>query len=173
MQKPNLDVIWETFIKIPNTGSHIDIMRSQLCPLISRLKDKDIINWYSFLIHNRQSGVPTSEDDTSFYFHIRFDLRKTINPKDFLPDYCVMTRKVERTAIENISGINKFLLKGEQIEEAWKVIGEQSEWVMNMLNIHKEDTDVPTDQIAQFLHYYFNMTQLGFKCPECRHVFTF
>jgi len=166
MQKPDLNRIWETFIKIPLNCNPIDMIRFQVFPLISRFKDTGI-RWYCFLIHDRGSGVPTSKDDPHLYFHVRFELDEDTNPEEFLLDYCVMTRKTE--PIENIAGINKSLLRDEQIEEAWKIIGEQSEWVINMLNIYKPEVDIPPNQIAQFLHYYFNMTQLGIKCPNCEH----
>ena len=168
MEKPDLSKMWETFIKIPTDDNRMRFnvlcnhIRSKICPMISRLKDKGMINWYCFLIHDRNSGVPTSEDDKNPYFHIRFALRRDINPNEFLsslPNYCVMTRHIERR-LESITGINKSIIKNEEIEEAWRIIGEQSEWLLEMLNIHKEDIDIPLQQIAQFLHFYANMTQL-------------
>jgi hypothetical protein len=168
MQKPDLNQMWETFVKIPteNNGVRLNVLynniRSKIYPMISHLKSNDMINWYCFLIHDRNSGVPTSEDDRKPYFHIRFALKKDVDPNDFLsslPNYCVMTRRIERR-LESIAGINKSIIKNEKIEEVWRIIGEQSEWLLEMLNIHKEDVDIPLQQIAQFLHYYANMTQL-------------
>ena len=164
MKKPDLDQMWETFIKIPIEDNTIslnniyDTIRSKIYPMISRLRDDGMLDWYCFLIHNRNSGVPTSEDDDNPYFHIRLELGKNANPKDFLPSYCVMTRKIRRERVESITGVDKSLLKDEKIEEAWRIIGEQSEWVIEMLNIHKEDVEIPPHQIGQFLHFYFNMT---------------
>jgi hypothetical protein len=58
-------------------------------------------------------------------------------PEDLgLPDYCVGTEKIEPTM--DIQGIDKALLKGERIEEAWRLIGEQSEWVIRLLDSHGE-----------------------------------
>lgn len=164
MQRPNLDRMWETFIKIAPEETVITGIRCKIRPLIFRLRDEGIIGWYHFLIHNRQSGVPTSDDDTAPYFHIRFEFERA-DPTENLPDYCVMTRKTGR--IENITGIDKSLLKNGQIEEAWRVIGEQSEWVLHILDIYKENVNVP---LGQFLHYYFNMLQLSVKCPKCGEV---
>lgn len=62
---------------------------------------------------------------------------------------------------QEISGIEKSLLKNEEIEEAWRILGEQSEWLMSMLNIHKENVGIPIEQITQFMHFYFNMLGLG------------
>jgi len=169
MQKPDLNRMWETFIKfswndVP-LGRHFDIIRKKVYPLISRLKDEGIINWYCFLIHDRNSGVPTSEDDINPYFHIRFAVKKEINPKDVLPSYCVLTRKIEREWVAQISigrneVMNTSLFDPEEIEEAWRIIGEQSEWLFSMLNIFKKDQNIPLRYVGQFLHYYANMTQL-------------
>ena len=165
MQKPNLDKMWETFVKIPPNSNPINLIRSQIIPLISELKDRGSVRWYHFVIHNRESGVPTSQNDKNAYFHIRFEFEGT-DPSGILPNRCVMTRKTGR--IENITGIDKALLKDGEIEEAWRIIGEQSEWVTSMLSIYKEGVDIPTIQIVQFLHYYFNMMQLAVICPNCR-----
>jgi len=168
MQKPDLNRMWETFIKMSlediRLGRYINIIRFKIYPMISGLKDNGMINWYCFLIHDRKSGVPTSEDDNNPYFHIRFVLEKDVESDEFLlslPNYCVMTRKIGGNQVESISGIDKSLLKNEEIEEAWRIIGEQSEWLLNMLNIYKQDVEIPLQQIGQFLHFYSNMTQLA------------
>jgi len=164
MEKPNLEKMWDTFIKIEPQTSLQKIIRTKIYPLISGLTNKGIISWYFFLIHDRNSGVPTTKDDNNAYFHIRVSLRNTIEPKDFsesLPSDCIMTRKIERKWVESILGLDKSLMKNEEIEEAWKIMGEQSEWIINMLNIHRENVEVPIEQITQFMHYYLNMLGLG------------
>jgi len=169
MQKPNLDQMWETFIKfsmddIPS-GKHIEIIRKKIQPLIFRLRNDGLINWYSFLVHNRKHGVPTTEDDNNPYFHIRFETKKEVNPKDFLPSYCVLTRRIKRDWVKDISigegmKFDTSLLKDESIEEVWRMIGEQSEWLLYMLDIFKNEIDIPLQYVGQLLHYFANMTQL-------------
>lgn len=159
--------MWETFVRfswedVP-LGRHIAIIREKIFPLISRLENEEIINWYCFLIHDGKHGVPTNENDKNPYFHIRFALIKDIDPKNFLPDYCVLTRKIEVGWVEEITGIDKPLLKNEEIEEAWRIIGEQSEWLSRTLDIFKSDVDIPLRDIGQFLHFYANMTQLRIR----------
>jgi len=188
MQKPDLDRMWHTFIKIglPNQISCekiIHMIRSNVTSTISLLWDNSLINWYSFLIHDRRSGVPTTEDDDNLYFHIRVSLKKGVDAKHFrksLPDYCVKTRKIKRKWVEQISiakkeTFNTTLFKNEKIEEVWKILGEQSEWLINFLNTFKKDIDIPPSHITIFLHYYFNMLgifQIVVKCPECGHFFS-
>jgi len=55
------------------------------------------------------------------------------------------------------------LFETEEIEEAWRILGEQSEWLLDMLNIFKKDVDIPLRYVGQFLHYYSNMTQLTIR----------
>jgi len=169
MKKPDLDQMWETFIKIPVEGDtiHLDdvynTIRTKISPLIVSLRGDGILNWYCFLMHNRHSGVPTSEDDDNPYFHIRLEFTRDVDPSNVLPNYCVMTRKIHRKKVESITGINKSLLKNEEIEEAWRMIGEQSEWLLELFNIHKEGADIPPKQIGQFLHFYANMTCIAVR----------
>lgn len=68
-------------------------------------------------------------------------------------------------------------MKNEEIKEAWRIIGEQPEWILNMLNIHKDDVETPPEPIRQFFHYFFDMTATGklniklkAKYPGCEKV---
>jgi hypothetical protein len=168
LKSPNLDRIWETFIKIPSQktpqGRTIslsilyDIVRFKIYPLTTQLK------WYCFLVHNRESGVPTTEDDENLYYHIRFEL----DNEEFLeslPEHCVMTRKAPYDSVRRISirrevFFDTSMLRIEKIEEVWRIIGEQSEWFINTLNAFKENQSVPPTLISPFLHYFSNMTQM-------------
>lgn len=169
MEKPDLEQMWETFIRIPVEGGtiHLDdvynAIRTKISPLIVGLRGDGVLNWFCFLIHNRQSGVPASEGDDSPYFHIRLEFKRDILPSNVLPSYCIMTRKIHRKEVESISGINKSLLKNEEIEEAWRMIGEQSEWLLELFNIHREGADMPPEQIGQFLHFFANMTCIAVR----------
>jgi hypothetical protein len=124
-----------------------------------------MIDWYSFLIHDRKSGVPTTPNDKNLYFHIRVSLKHKVKSDDFknaLPDYCVMTRPAPLDSTKSI-GINETTifdissLKNEQIEEVWRIIGEQSEWFLNALLTHKDNKKIPFWHILAFLHYFDNM----------------
>ena len=168
MEKPNLERMWETFIKLPANctfEAHFDIIRKQIHPLVSKLRVDGVINWYCFLIHGKDSGVPTTPDDSNLYYHIRLGLKEEIDLTPYLPSFCVMTRKIDSSLVKNISiGQNLMydtqLMKYECIEEVWRLIGEQSEWVINLLNSFNDSINVPYPYVGQFLHYYANMTQL-------------
>jgi hypothetical protein len=170
VEKPDLNKLWETFIRFSwddlSSGRQIDTIREKVVPTISILKAKGHVDWYCFLINNRNSGVPTSEDDEDLFFHIRFALEKHINPVDILPNYCVLTRKVEPAWVKTISIDNKgtqfdaSLFKEESIEGVWKILGEQSEWLLNLLSAFKENVTIPANYIERFLHYYTDMPGL-------------
>ena len=143
MDKPDLNRLWHTYIKIgPSRNLTLkmiqDTIRLKICPLVLDLMNNDKINWYHFLIH------PHPKDKENFYFHIRFSATSKIKKSDDLnlPSYCDLTEKV--APINNISGIDKNLLANEKIEEAWRIIGEQSEWTINMVNAHK-DVGIPVE----------------------------
>jgi len=166
MNMPDLDRIWETFIQIPSPsllGIYVQMIRKQLAPLILDLQQRGFIDWYCFLIHDRNSGVPTTENDLHAYFHLRFALREEVSPSSFLSSLsvcCTMTRKARVEAVQSILGIDSGLLKNRDIRQAWRIIGEQSEWVLKMLDIYREDADPYPTQIVQFLHFFANMTQV-------------
>ena len=167
MQKPNLDMMWETFIKIglQNETPYVklyDVIRFKVSSVISSLKDNNAGSWYCFLVHGKNSGVSTTEDDDNLYLHIRFTIRKDIDPDKVLsslPDYCEMTRYI-KPRLNSIAGIDKSQFKSGEIEEAWRLLGEQSEWFLQLLLAYKEETNISPQQVGQFLHFFANMSQL-------------
>lgn len=192
MEKPDFSRVYDVFIPIGlpqeiRLGNLIDMIRLEIYPLTSYLKKSKMINWYFFLIHNRESGsIPTIEDDRNLYYHIRFGLEKHINSEDFLQsieDHLGFKPLWRTTTNPEISiGRNKLMhkniLKNEEYEEAWKIMGEQSEWIINMLNAHKDDIEISEkeyiEHIWQFMHYYFNMLDLSIPiiCPNCHTILT-
>jgi hypothetical protein len=167
MHKPSLDRMWETFIQLPIEGlsfnNYVQTLRFELHPIVSELLDKNAIEWYCFLLHGKSSGVPTSANDSHLYIHLRFSLKETADAASvvkMLPPSCVMTAPIDVGRIESITGVDKSALKDEDIEEAWRMIGQQSEWVLDFFSVHKEDVTISPQQISQFLHFFDNMTQV-------------
>jgi hypothetical protein len=179
MDKPNLDRVWETYIEIPIDYQKMgyftilcityETLRQKVRPMISGLVQNDT-KWYSFLIHpSRIQG------DQKIYWHIRFEPKEGVDDKDkvvaLLPDYCKMTEHERAEGLKTIAGIDESLIKKGEIEEAWRMLGEQSKWFMDMLEIHKEDLAIPPKQVFQFMHFFLNMSQLLFVCPCCQNIF--
>jgi len=164
MEKPNLNQMWETWVRIgPKARLTFKMLqetiRKKIYPLVSNLKNKKVINWYHFLLHDYP------RDPSNRYFHIRFSVIGNIKRAEELglPEYCVPPEKID-PPLRNIDGINRALLIDEEIEEAWRIIGEQSELIINLVNIHREDLGwMPIGQFLQFMHYFMNMMGLGGK----------
>lgn len=168
MQEPNLDRMWRAWIKIgiPH-GTYLEwfnrvigIIREQVSEAVKILEENRIIDWFCFLIHTKKDDKPYA------YFDMVFAIREGVDSKDFLellPSYCVDPEPAEREEFESIEGIDSIFLKNERIEEAWRIIGEQSKWIIHLAEIHKGDVNMPIQQFAKFMHFYLNMTNLGNK----------
>ena len=169
MTAPDLDRVWETFLRIGplgtlSSGRHLDTLRSQVAPLITTLQANHLIGWYSFLIHDRPSGVPTHAEDRDAFWHIRLEVMPQSNHEALLaalPAECEMTRHVARRDLQEIPGLVSSKLRTD-ITDAWRIIGEQSEWLLRMLAAYRDDLSWNDmwPEIGQYLHYYANMTRL-------------
>jgi hypothetical protein len=178
MDKPHLDRIWETYIEIPidyQTMSYSTILRNihdtlrlKVHPTLLGLVQNDT-KWYCFLFHGSRV-----QGDQKRYWHIRFEPKEGIDDNykvnALLPDYCKMTEREKVENVRTINGIDESLIKDGKIEEAWRILGEQSKWFIDMLEIHK-DVALPSKQVYQFLHFFLNMSQLLFACPCCGNIF--
>jgi hypothetical protein len=89
--------------------------------LLNQLEKDGRITWFYFLIH------PKTDDPLNMYFDVVFTTNGT-DPNEFLPDGCTKPEHVDPQGMASISGINMGILKDEDIREAWKLIGEQSEY---------------------------------------------
>jgi hypothetical protein len=152
MKRPILSRMYETFIKIdprPDPLHQIifQTIKTKVYPTIEQLKKDGKVDWHSFLIHNRRSGVPTTDDDNNAYFHIRFSLSKEANEDEILkilPDFCVLTRKVNPSNVKSIS----------------------------ISNTMKYDVVIPVEEIWSLLHYFHNMVGLSvIQCQNCKTTF--
>lgn len=167
MKKPNLDRLWQVWIKIGVLqGSYEDLFKRitntiklQVAEVVSVLETKKMIDWYYFLIH------PKEGDNLNAYFHLVFSLGEDIESKAFLgllPSYCLDPKHLDRGYGESICGIEKTLLNNEEIEEAWGIIGKQSEWIIDLVRIYK-DGKITIQQFVQFMHFYTNAMGLGHR----------
>ncbi|MCW3985919.1 MAG: hypothetical protein NWE91_05875 [Candidatus Bathyarchaeota archaeon] len=173
-EKPNLNNAWETWLSIGLKSEitsiqqlhqlSLQIIKSKIYPMITALIGDGLIKWYCFLIHGRNN-------DPNLYFHIRFEPQERIEKREeierFLPEYCEHTKTFLEGANERnddpkkISDIDESLFEQGEIEEAWRIIGEQSGWIMKFLNAHKNDVNILDAQFVQFLHFFTNMVGLG------------
>jgi len=165
MNRPNLSRMYETFIKTTwedyFSARHVAAMRSRVFPMLKRLSEEDKIDWYCVLVHaGRETGIPS--DDPDPYFHIRVAFTKEYTDEEIRSDLPSDLPEGPRKISGNkISGIDESLYKNGDIAEAWRIAGEQTEWLFRMLDSFKEDVVAPYTQIGQFLHYYVNATNVA------------
>lgn len=168
MKSPNLGRVIETFIRIECREEaiaiqvwqdYLHLLRSKVAPLVGDLLNAGIIDWYSFLVHDRASGVPTSESDLDYYVHLRMGLTETSNESGLtkqLPSWCLMTQKMRIPHPPSLDSVDVQSLNSGKVEQGWKTLGEASEWVLNMLECHDPNKPIPMLNVAQFLHYIGN-----------------
>jgi hypothetical protein len=175
MQKPTLDRMWETFLRLdvvptepPEAAGAIAMLRhvrEKLLPLVRQLERDAVIDWYCYVLHGRASGVPTTEDDQNVYIHLRVTTKSDVTESRFLaalPSEWLMTRRIVAPECREISGLDRSVFREADIERAWWLIGEQAEWMLALIEQHDpgvEDLQL-IQHTAQFLHYFANMTQL-------------
>jgi len=167
MRIPDLDRVYASFFNIDEGDNLISIIRGKVKPLIRDLEFKKIIGWFAFHVHPRKQYNPAPpERQNEIGIHLRLELlqgKKECELKNALPCYCEnLIRGIE----QNISGITVgpnsvavTSLKGETIAASWKVIGEASEWVLNLLDSYKEETAICNPQIVQHIHFIMNLLQ--------------
>lgn len=196
---------WATFLRIPppstsdkvpaldpawcaargvNTGAEVvlRLLRDEVVPLVRQLERKHGLKSYHFLVHDRQSGVPTTEDDHGAYIHLRLVFKRAIDLYNkvglsgmssasfpgnvsFVQRYPFeMTRPVDSSGQTSIGGIDLNLIVGGEmsmLQRAGRLIELQSEWVLALIEAHRwtDDADM-VRQVLQFGHFMSNMLQM-------------
>ncbi|MES2179828.1 MAG: hypothetical protein V4550_18350 [Gemmatimonadota bacterium] len=136
----------------------IRLLRNEVLPLVRYLERKRGLVGYHFLVHDRQSGVPTTEDDRGAYIHLRLVFKKAINLK--VASNFGMTRPAT-TGQTEIGGVDLSLIPGG-LKTANQLLNAQSAWVLAFIEAHawKDDADM-VRQTRQYLHFFANMLQIN------------
>src|SRR5262249_35060443 len=96
---------------------YLELLRREVAWLISDLKTKQMLGWYSFLLHGRSSGVPTTPDDQLVYVHLRLEslvpVGDLIRP---LPGYCAITRHMHRRNPPSLNHVQIAALRDRSVE---------------------------------------------------------
>jgi len=184
MNAPNLSRMWETYLRIdakpgkPRAASAtlavIKVLREQVLPYVRRLERYHGVEWYSFLVHDAPEGAPPGA-----YIHLRIsraaqphmlppilggDLRKMRMPLR----RWTQPKRIVAPACREIAGLARTALRSGDIRRAWKLIGEQSAWVLSLLEQHQPDDLAVALHATQFMHYFSNMLQLPSSYPDWR-----
>lgn len=138
-------------------------MRENILPLVRRLEAADVIEWYSFLIHDGTCGVPTTPDDKALYIHLRLSLSPVAKDTDLaaaLQAPWEMTRPAPLS--REIAGFDASAFDDGDLDPMWWMIGEQSALMLKFVEHHSPSTDAAQllKHIRQFLHFFANMSQM-------------
>jgi hypothetical protein len=167
MHIPNLDRLVETFILVGTESSqdrHFRMLRTLVAPLVRDLRGRNLIGWFSFLIHRRDGGVPTSPDDPAAYLHLRVE---RLSGVDFstvaaaFPDFCLFTRPVSPVEERSLGRVDLRALVAPELATGWAILGASSEWALDLACAQRDDRTLPIDNVAQFLHYLGNQLLIG------------
>jgi len=173
MEKIDLDKVYGTAINLPKEcyypncqiswQKYVELLASRVIPMIHGLQKDGIIKWFCFFCHPKaqvaSQGIEILPDDTPLYIHIRLEVIKDIELGGYLflhyPDSdCRPPTK--DNSLKTIHEIDISLLKNVQIEEAWKIIGDISGLVLNMIDAHSKPQSVMGQHFHLFLHYFCN-----------------
>jgi hypothetical protein len=166
---PIADAAWCTAKGIePEAPELLLQLRDEVLPLVRRLeKGTPALTWFSFLVHNRESGVPTTPEDHGAYIHLRmmfkrgeapdFDLTRVIPPAWAMTHKCELSSEIAGFDLKALS-----LIGNEGVDRVWYLIGAQSKMFLSLIENHRPDTDglTLTKHVRQFLHFFANMAQM-------------
>ena len=159
-EAPALDEAWGQARGIGALSSQvIRRLRRDVLPLTRRLQARYGVRWLSFLIHDRDSGVPAPPEDREAYVHLRFQGRPDWSVEEMqsiLGGSWLWVRSVELP--NEIAGIRPVL----NSDHAWALLGEQSLWMLDLIARHSLEVDDATvlQHVRQFLHFFANMVQM-------------
>jgi hypothetical protein len=164
MRTPELNRLVETFVRIGTPAElsrdrHFSLLRTLVAPLIRDLRARNLIGWFSFLVHDRNSGVPTTPNDEAVYLHLRLE---RLDGVDFdtlvsaLPQACVFTQAVAAVDARSLEPADHTALVVPEVATGWALFGASSEWALDFACAHRNDRSVPLNNLRQFLHYLGN-----------------
>lgn len=124
-------------------------VRDDVLPLVRTLEQKRRLASFSFLVHDRTSGVPTTPEDPTAYLHLRltFTVLQTLRAvRARLPAPWVFHTPVKPSSDE---------------AKAHRLLDPQSAWYLSLIEAHRHLPDRELLQtVRQFLHYFANMAQM-------------
>lgn len=127
----------------PEALSVLRHVRDDVLSLVRRLKH---LKSFSFLVHDRTSGVPTSAEDASAYVHLRLVFVKDVDAKKLLGDRWAWVSRVEETKEE---------------AQAHEILNPQSAWYLDLVDRYKHLADFDLlMKVRQHFHFFANMAQM-------------
>ena len=178
MRTPDLTRVIETFVPLEfDDGAtageawrrFLDLMRKRVAPLVHALRANGTVGWYSYLIHDRTSGVPVDTD--GLFLHLRLEVlngRSLTELMAQLPSWCEKARQMAVPDPPRLDSIDVPALRAGSVEEGWRIMGESAEWALHLIEAHDPSRVVPPQNVVQFVHYLGNQlfrAALGIVMP--------
>lgn len=144
---PDADVTWLMSRGIEGEAlSVLRHLRKDVLPIVRKLETNKSLLSYSFLVHDRTSGVPCPAEDHSAYIHLRLVLKNKLSAKRFLSNKWVYVSLVTTTEKERF---------------VHEVLDRQAAWYLSLIERGEKLSDIDLlRDIRQFLHYFSNMSQM-------------
>jgi hypothetical protein len=164
MKKPDLSRIVETHILVEacQQDDYLAQLRKDVLQHIRKLQSSGHIGWFSFLLHPAKQVAGCAPEDETLVFHVRLEPSSDLTVEQLislLPDHF---RNPHSVTLAQISGLNSAFLHRSDWAEAWRIVGESAEWVLELLETHADQ--LPPQQTIQFLHFITNLLGLGNTC---------
>jgi hypothetical protein len=185
--------IWDAFLRIPepNVSDEVPVvepgvleakgvygsapavlrlLRREVLPLVRRLaailtaQVSDQISGYFFLVHARESGVPTTKEDRGAYVHLRlyfYYSNSRARIEQLLGDKWEMLTPIRLESAE-IAGVDKKSLRSGDVNAVRDILKKQSELALQIVDAYVDDVDplVMVQQVRQILHFQANQFQM-------------
>ena len=132
MRTPDLSRLVETFVLVgtePSPDRHFRMLRTIVAPVLRDLRDGNLIGWFSFLVHDHNSGVPTTPNDTAAYLHLRFERMPGIDFDTLLaalPEFCVFSRPVSTVDERSLHPADHTALVAPEVATGWALFGQSA-----------------------------------------------
>lgn len=164
MELPDLHRIVDTYFPVTSVDSpaYLNQLKRDLLPHIRKLQSDGHLRWFSFLLHGARHLDGREPEDGRSFIHIRLEPASSLTLEEFielLPDHFCNPQPV---SLSDIRGLDGSMLHDDNWANAWKIHGEASEWVLCLLELHKDDPSL--QQMIQFLHFITNPLMLGGRC---------
>lgn len=181
--------IWDTFLRIPSGATSDEVppvdpswldmkgvyhsapallrlLQREVIPLVRRTMtgyDQPVSNYF-FVVHDRESGVPTTADDKSGYIQMRlyFWATTTLSKvQKLLGDKWVMTKPIHDEGMK-IAGIDEKFIRDGKVDAVRDILKAQSHLALQIVDTYTDDVDllILIQQVRQNLHYLSNMFQM-------------
>ncbi len=164
MQPPILTCSVDAIVPLADLSldGYFSMLRTQVLPGIRSLEKDEGIIWFSFLIHDRETGDRSDLPPhiTGAFLHVRFGLPDGTDQGDFMLKLPVPFIHPIIKPLGPIGGIDISVMGGDWAM-AWWMVGESSDWVLKLVEAHSGDVPIPLQQTAQFLHYITNGLLIG------------